>query len=63
MGDNRGGADIPRGNQAHYKGTGRVYGLVNQAEGVAHRAIIILWMDLPLLLCVCYSWKVRDQPI
>lgn len=33
--DNRGGVDIPRGNQPHYKGTGRVYGLVNHHKGVA----------------------------
>lgn len=31
--DNRRGVDIPCGNQAHYRGTGRVYGLVNQIGG------------------------------
>lgn len=33
--DNRRGVDTVRGNRAHYKGRGRVYGLVNHHERVA----------------------------
>lgn len=60
--DNRRGVDIPRGNQAHYKDTGRVYGLINQPEGG--------WPIERLLFCGCtrlsfsyvrHSWKVKDQ--
>lgn len=48
--DNRRGVDIPCGNQAHYRGTGRVYGLVNQIGGGGwHPAIIILRIHPPFL--------------
>lgn len=48
--DNRRGVDIPCGNQAHYRGTGRVYGLVNQIEGwVASSGLLFCgYTHLPL---------------
>lgn len=60
--DNRRGVDIPRGNQAHYKDTGRVYGLVNQPEGgwPIERLLFCGWTRLSFSY-VRHSWKVKDQ--
>lgn len=58
--DNRRGVDIPRGNQAHYKGRDRVYGLVNQLEGVAIERLLFCGYTR---LSVSLSFFVHTLPV